>query len=75
MERDEEDNLKLYLCGLAPLRETLFNPRNHETHENARKCTISKKPTEDRHSLVSKPPYAPRETKIPIFNPLFHLRS
>jgi hypothetical protein len=36
MERDEEDNLKLYLCGLAPLRETLFNPRNHETHENAR---------------------------------------
>ena len=33
MERDEEDNLKLYLCGLAPLREPLFNPRNHETHE------------------------------------------
>jgi hypothetical protein len=23
----------LYLCVLAPLREILFYPRNHETHE------------------------------------------
>ena len=116
MERDEEDIPKLHLCGLATLRETLFNPRNHENARYRRgrlkigtpyfpnrpprlppphrksvlrnplffaflrdlcasavnspirettKRTKSKKPTEDRYSLVFKAPSAPRNSKFP----------